>query len=79
MDDETISNAESTEQKLDQKLHDLFGPILEKHNINEVIIVARDPNTQNLALYYKGHFYDIAKMVAITYRKFKSQIERDLI
>lgn len=71
-------NVEKKPESLDEKIHDYMKSFLETNNISEAIVIIKDPNTQNLALSYHGHFYDVARMVATINRKFKQQIEKEL-
>lgn len=72
-------NASSeTPETLDKKINDYMKPFIEANNITEMVVIAKDPGTKNLALYYRGHFYDVACIVANINRKFKQQIEKEL-
>ena len=66
------------EKSLDEKINDVFGPFLESEKITNAIAIARDPKTGSLAIMYRGHFYDAAKILGEVFRKFREQVESDL-
>lgn len=63
---------------LDKKIHDMMGPIFESLNIKDAIVIAKAPDSDSLEIYYRGHFYDVAVLVAEVHRKFKDQIVEDI-
>lgn len=74
--------AEAKDKPLDKEIHDLIseaiGPLLEKMNIDTAVVIAKVPNSDKLAIYYRGHFYDVATLLAKTSNKFTTQIDREL-
>lgn len=74
--------AGANDKPLDKEIHDLIsetiGPMCEKMNIDTAIVIAKVPNTDKLAIYYRGHFYDVATLLAKTSSKFTAQIDREL-
>lgn len=68
----------SENKPFDKKIHDLIGPIFEDIGIKNGIVIAQAPDSEEVAIYYKGHFYDIATLVAEIHRKFKSKIVQDV-
>lgn len=74
--------AQANDKPLDKEIHDLIsdavGPLWEKMNVDTAIVIAQVPNTDKLSIYYRGHFYDVATMLAKTSSKFTDQIDREL-
>lgn len=72
----------ANDKPLDKEIHDLIsdtvGPLWEKMNIDTAIVIAKVPNTDKLSIYYRGHFYDVATLLAKTSSKFTAQIDREL-
>lgn len=66
------------EKSLDEKINDVFGPLLHAEKVDTAIAIARDPKTGDLAIMYRGHFYDAAKLVSEVLRQFKDKVESDL-
>lgn len=70
------------DKPLDKEIHDLMsetiGPLWEKMNINTAVVIARIPGTDRVSIYYRGHFYDVATLMATMNQKFMNQIDREL-
>lgn len=63
---------------VDKKISDVFGPVFESMNITEGIVIAKMPNSDQVSVYFKGHFYDAASLVAGIHRKFKNKIVQEI-
>lgn len=75
---DTSSQNASDNKSLENKIHDVIGPIFKEMNIENGIVIAQMPNSEEVAVYYRGHFYDVATLVAGIHRKFKGQIVQDM-
>lgn len=62
----------------DKKIHDLIGPIFHEMGITDAIVIAKLPGSEEVAVYYRGHFYDVAALVAEIHRKFKNKIIEEI-
>lgn len=80
--EEKTTKKQANDKPLDKEIHDLIsdavGPLWEKMNVDTAIVIAQVPNTDKLSIYYRGHFYDVATMLAKTSSKFTAQIDREL-
>jgi hypothetical protein len=80
--EEKAMKQQTDDKPLDKEIHDLIsetvGPLWEKMNVDTAIVIAKVPNTDKLSIYYRGHFYDIATMLAKTSSKFTAQVDREL-
>lgn len=72
----------ASDKPLDKEIHDLIsdavGPLWEKMGVNTAIVIAKVPNSDKMSLYYRGHFYDVATLLAKASSKFNAQIDREL-
>lgn len=66
------------EKSFDERIHDIVGSFFKSENVENAIVIARDPNTGDLAVMYCGHFYDVAKILNEVNRNFKSKIGSEL-
>lgn len=66
------------DKKISDQLSERIGPMLEELNIEEAILLARVPNSTDVAIYYRGHFYDAAKLLADIHHKFKNKIADEI-
>lgn len=70
---------QSTESKpLDKKIHDMIGPIFQQLGVENGIVIAQPSDSEEVAIYYRGHFYDVATLVAEIHRKFKTKIVQEI-
>jgi hypothetical protein len=72
------------EKPLDKKFADqigpTIGPLLDTHKIENVIVIAEVPgNKDDVAIFYRGHFYDVTKLVSDVYGRFKEVIAKELV
>jgi hypothetical protein len=65
------------QKSLDEKIDDVIGPLLVSEGITNSVTIAEDKNGK-IAIVYRGHFYDITKLVGGVYKKFRESIETDL-
>jgi hypothetical protein len=79
---EEAATMQTNDKPLDKEIHDLIseavGPLWEKMNISTAIVIAKVPNTDKFSIYYRGHFYDVATLLAKTSSQFTAQIDREL-
>lgn len=68
------AQASTKNKPVDRKISDVFGPVFEQMNIEEGIVIAKMPGSDQISVYFKGHFYDVATLVAGINRKFKDKI-----
>lgn len=73
-----IKELRPVEKSLDEKINDLTGPFFKSEKIEEAIVIARDPKTGDLAVMFRGHFYDVARILNEVNRNFKSKISEEL-
>ena len=80
--EEKNKDEQTNDKPLDKEIHDLMsdavGPLWEKMNIDTAVVLARIPGTDNVSVYYRGHFYDVATLLAQMNSKFTAQIDREL-
>lgn len=80
--EEEAVTPEANGKPLDKEIHDLMsetiGPLWEKMNISTAVVIARVPNSDKVSIYYRGHFYDVATLIAKMDNKFQTQIDREL-
>lgn len=69
---------EKKEDSLEYKIHQNIGKIFEEHNIEAAAVVFEMPESKAPALYFQGHYYDAAKLLALALRQLKSQIADEL-
>jgi hypothetical protein len=74
--DTVPSNAKN--KPMDKKISDVIGPIFEEMKIEEGIVIAKMPGSDQVSVYFKGHFYDVATLVATIHRKFKDKIADEI-
>jgi hypothetical protein len=73
-----IEQSQTTEKSLDEKINDVFGPLLKTEQVVTAVAIARDPKTGDLAIMYRGHFYDAAKLLSDVLGRFREKIESEL-
>ena len=83
-----LPGEENTEEKrandkpLDREIHDLMseviGPLWEKLDVDTAVTIVRVPDSDKMSIYYRGHFYDVATLLAKVSSQFNDQIDRDL-
>lgn len=66
------------DKKISDQLNERIGPIFEELNVKEGIVLARVPNSDDVAIYFRGHFYDVASLVTQIHRKFKDKIADEI-
>ncbi|MEM3000612.1 MAG: hypothetical protein QXU32_00700 [Nitrososphaerales archaeon] len=66
------------EKHLDKELSNILGPWLEKNNISEAFVFARQEKSDDLIIFYRGHFFDVTSLLATVYRRFRAQIAKEL-
>lgn len=80
--EESATKTQATDKPLDKEIHDLIsdavGPLWEQLQVETAIVIAKVPNTDKMAIHYRGHFFDIAALLAKTSNKFNSQVDREL-
>lgn len=76
--EETAQSTIKAEKSLDKEISDLFGPWLEKNKIAEAICIVQKPDDGKYVIFYRGHFYDVAKLLTQVLRNFKSEIASEL-
>lgn len=74
----TMLDNDEKNKPMDKKINDLIGPIFESLKIEEGIVIAKIPGSDKVSIYYRGHFYDAASLVANVHRKFKNKIVNDI-
>ena len=73
-----IDQSQIKEKSLDEKINDVLGPLLKSEGVTSAVAIARDPKTGDVAIMYRGHFYDAAKILSEVLGKFREKIESDL-
>ena len=79
---EKQAKPEAKSKPIDKDISDLMsetiGPLWEKMNIDTAVVIARVPNSDQVSIYYRGHFYDVATLLSKMSNKFTTQIDREL-
>lgn len=70
--------SKTNEESLEYKIHQSIGKIFEEHNIEQAAVVFSLPENNSPALYYRGHYYDAAKLLALALRQLKNKIADEL-
>jgi len=76
MEEHNVS--ETSQDSLDKKINDIIGPLLEQHKIENAIVIAAKPESDEIALFYRGHFYDVTCLLNRVLKKFMKQIDSEL-
>ena len=80
--EENAAKTQTNSKPLDKEIHDLIseaiGPLWEKLKIETAITIVRVPDSDKMSIYYRGHFYDVATLLAKVSSQFNDQIDRDL-
>lgn len=72
-----MDNTNNPEEHPWYALHKELGELFEKHGIDNCAVVFNPPDN-NPSLYYRGHFYDAAKLLASALRSLKTKVISDL-
>lgn len=75
---QNATKSKPMDKKISDQLSERVGPILEELNIDEAVLLARVPNSTDVAIYYRGHFYDAARLIADIHNKFKNKIADEI-
>lgn len=69
---------QNEESILANKLSESVQKFIDENGIQNMICLARKPNSDDTAIFFHGHFYDVAALLGEVYSKFKEKINKDL-
>lgn len=61
-----------------QILFDEIGKIMQEKSINNAVILLEDPAKNEKRMFFRGEFYEIAKLIAASSRTIKQKMSEDL-
>jgi hypothetical protein len=73
-----MDNTDKPEDQAWYSVHKDLGELFEKHGITDCAVIFKMPNVENPSLYYRGHFYDAAKLLAGALRSLKTKIVSEI-
>jgi hypothetical protein len=65
-------------KSLDKEINDIVGQFFKDRGIENAIVIAVNPEDNNIALFYTNHFYDATRLLNDVYKQFKDRIEKEL-
>lgn len=61
-----------------QILFDEIGKSMQEKGIKNAVILLEDPNKNDKRMFFRGEFYEVAKLIAASSRTVKQKISEDL-
>lgn len=61
-----------------QILFDEIGKLMQDKNIKNAVILLEDPSENDKRMFFRGEFYEVAKLIAAASRTVKQKMSEDL-
>ena len=69
---------ETKSETLAGKLETALQKFIDDNKIAEMICLVKHPTEDDVAIFYRGHFYEATKILGNVYMKFRDKIQKEL-